>query len=117
MDTESLQFFLFSSGKITKRAREHLKQISELLSNIEPNLADIAAKSKPTNADDSSKKRKANDDNAQDHTPSQKKKSSKDIDQRSLDVPTISQREEKAMQNLVKFIKENGGETILVYCF
>jgi hypothetical protein len=79
------------------------------LSKIEPNLADIASKSKPK-MDDNTKKRKANDDTSTDiQVP--KKKSAKALDQRSSDA-SISQREEKAMQNLIKFITENGGKNI-----
>lgn len=96
------------SGKLTKRARDHLKQVCEMLSKIEPNLADMASKSKPTN-DDNTKKRKANDDTSSDIQLSNKK-SARDLDQRSSDVSSISQREEKAMQSLIKFITENGGK-------
>lgn len=104
-----------SCGKFTKRARDHLKQVCDLLSKIEPNLADIASKSKPK-IDDNTKKRKANDDNSTDiQVP--KKKSAKSLDQRSSDVSSISQREEKAMQNLIKFITENGGNPELVSAY
>lgn len=85
-----------------------------MLSKIEPNLADIASKSKPK-MDDNTKKRKANDDTSTD-IQLQKKKSAKSIDQRSLDVFSINQREEKAMQNLIKFITDNGGEKFHTNC-
>jgi len=102
-----------SSGRRIKLAKQHLKEIGELLAKIDPHLTELAKNSKPEVASKSeaiTKKRKGGDvDGSLQHVP--KKKNVKSHDR--SDAPSLSQREEKAMKNLIQHVEECGGELIL----
>jgi len=98
------------SGRRTKLAKQHLKEVGELLLTIDPNLAELAKNSKPISSSTttaSPKKRKVGDLDANSlHVP--KKKNARSHDRN--EAPTLSQREEKAMNNLIKHVEECGGK-------
>ena len=109
----SFHIAIIFSGRRSKLAKHHLKEVGELLMKIDPNLCEIAKKSIPgkaNNLPDIPKKRKGSgalDD--LDHVP--KKKSSQSHDR--SETMTLSQREEKAMNNLTKHIIDLGGKLTL----
>jgi hypothetical protein len=99
-----------SSGRRTKVAKQHLKVVGELLAKVDPHLTELAKNSKPGIASKSAvitKKRKGDGmDGSQQQVP--KKKNVKSYDH--SDAPSLSQREEIAMKNLIQHVEECGGE-------
>lgn len=89
----------------------HLKQVGELLSHIDPNLTNLAMQSKPENLNSiaTPKKRKSISMEEDIHVP--KKKNARSHERNSDGQPTLSHREEKAIQNLGKQVEENGGKS------
>lgn len=84
-----------------------MKSVGELLGHIDENLIKISKDSKPSSDSSTSpKKRKAGALDENGHIP--KKKNARSHDR--SDTPTLSQREEKAMNNLMKQIEDCGGK-------
>jgi hypothetical protein len=96
-----------------------LNQVKELLSNIDARLSELANNSKPTlpsqqqgQTTPSSKRKVGEILDGMNHVP--KKKNVKKHD-RSNDSLTLSQREDRAMKELIRHVVDCGGETYRIF--
>jgi hypothetical protein len=115
-----LVFLPLISGKKSKLAKYHLNQVKELLSSIDGHLSDLANDAKPANLSpqkeqNTPSKRKAGEIlDGVIHVP--KKKNVKKHDRNNS--LTLSQREDRAMKELIQHILSCGGKVYvcLPYC-
>jgi hypothetical protein len=100
------------SGRKTKLAKRHLKEIGELLGKIDPNLSELAKEplSEMTESNTSSPKKRKTPVNDPQHLHIPKKKNVQSHDR--SDTLTLSQREDKAMKNLLNHILDAGGKLL-----
>lgn len=115
-------------GKHTKSASKNLEEVKTYLAKIDPQLAEIADRSVPSDAVDgaeggttaesptpsSSKKRKAPVAGSTDRPDKAKKNvtSEAGAGDNNGEVLSIGQREERALEALGKFLEENGGTPV-----
>lgn len=105
------------SGRKSKLAKRHLKEVGTLLGKIDPHLTELANESIPETNPKSPitpprKRKGSNLDDA--HIP--KKKITNSHNDRSGPVSTLSQREDRAMKNLIKHILDSGGMSPSYFC-
>lgn len=102
---------LHLSGRRTKLAKRHLKEVGELLGKIDPHLTELANNTIPGKIEESTntpKKRKGGALDDPQHVPKKKNTQSHDRNE----TLTLSQREDKAMKNLIAHILDVGGELL-----
>ena len=102
---------LFLSGKKAKLAKKHLDEVCALLEKVDVSLKDIAYKSIPEIRSETEKKRKATEDRSK---VAKKKKSETNL---SIDKMTLSQREERGMEQLTAYLVECGGMSTVFLLF